>query len=66
MMSAKLITLGLLKTQIFWDKVYDVIFSVYDVANTILSREFDDNVDVIMWSRFDNYSIPITEVTIVL
>ena len=31
MMSAKLATLGLLKTNVFWNKGYDVIIFVYDV-----------------------------------
>ena len=31
MISVKMATLGLLKVNVFWDKGYDVIISVYDV-----------------------------------
>ena len=37
MMSAKLATLGLLKIRVFWIEHYDVIISVNDVTNKILS-----------------------------
>ena len=57
MMSAKLATLGLLKIKIFWNKGYDVITSVYDVNNKILSRDTNQIVDVVMWPKFDNSSI---------
>ena len=39
MMSAKVATLGLLKTKVFRNKDYDVINSVYDVINKNLSRD---------------------------
>ena len=29
MMSAKIATLGLLKVKVFWNKGYDIMFSVY-------------------------------------
>ena len=57
MMSAKLATLGLLKIKIFWNKGYDVITSVYDINNKILSRDTNQIVDVVMWPKFDNSSI---------
>ena len=57
MMSAKLATLGLLKIKIFWNKGYDVITSVYDVNNKILSRDTNQIVDVVMWPKFDDSSI---------
>ena len=38
MMAAKIATLGLIKTKLFW-KSYDVIISVYDISNKILSRD---------------------------
>ena len=57
MMSAKLATLGFLKIKIFWNKGYDVITSVYDVNNKILSRDTNQIVDVVMWPKFDNSSI---------
>ena len=62
MMSAKMATLGLLKMKIFWNKVYDVITSVYDVTNKILSRNSNYIVDVVMWPKFGNSSISMTEV----
>ena len=39
MMSAKMATPGFLKTTVFWNKSYDVIISVDDVTNKILSRD---------------------------
>ena len=48
MMSAKLATLNLLKIKIFRNKGYDVINSVYDVTNKILSRDLNYIVDVVM------------------
>ena len=39
MMSKKLAALGLLETKIFQNKGYDVIISVHDVNNNILSRD---------------------------
>ena len=38
MMSARLATLGLLKIKVFWNKGYNVIISVHDVAIKTLSR----------------------------
>ena len=37
MMSAKIATPGLLKVKVFRNKGYDVIISVHDVTNKILS-----------------------------
>ena len=39
MMSAKLATLGLLKMEVFLNEGYDVIISVDNVNNIILSRD---------------------------
>ena len=39
MISAKAATLGLRKIKVFWSKSYDVIISVDDVTNKILSRD---------------------------
>ena len=49
MMSAKLASLGLLKIKVFWNKGYDVIISIHDVTNQILSRDSNDIVDAIKW-----------------
>ena len=48
MMSAKLATLGLLKKNRTLKKDYDVITSIHDVINKILSRYSDYIVDVFM------------------
>ena len=57
MMSAKMATLGLLKIKLFWNKGYDVIVSVCDVTNNILSHDSNYFVDVVMWPMFGNSSI---------
>ena len=62
MMSAKMATIGLLKTTVFWYKGYDVIVSVDDVANKILSRDSNYIVDVLMSPKFGNCSISMREV----
>ena len=36
LMSVKLVTPDLLKTKVFWNKGYDVIILVHDVAKTFL------------------------------
>ena len=64
MMSAKMATPGLLKIKVFWNKGYDVIISVHDVTNKILSRDSNYIVDVIMWPKFGNSSISMREVII--
>ena len=48
MMTAKLATLGILEIKIFSNKSYDVIISVHDVTNKILSRESNYTVNVVM------------------
>ena len=48
MMSAKLAIVDLLKIKLFPKKGYDVIISIHDMTNTILSRETNDIVDVAM------------------
>ena len=61
MMSAKLVTQGLLKTKVFWDKGYDVTISVNDITDRILSRESNFIVDVVMWPKFGNSSTSMRE-----
>ena len=48
MTSAKMATPGLLKIKVFWNKSYDVIVSVHDVTNKILSRDLNYIVDMVM------------------
>ena len=64
MMSAKMATPGLLKITVFWNKGYDVIISVDDVTNKILSRDSNYIVDVVMWPKFGNCSISMRKVII--
>ena len=47
MTSAKEATPGLLKVRIFRNKGYDVIISVHDVSNKILSRDSNYTIDVV-------------------
>ena len=63
-MSAKLANLGLLKIKVFWSKGHDVIISVYDATNKILSCESNYIVEVVMWPKFGNSSISMSEVII--
>ena len=62
MMSAKMATQGLVKITVFWNKDYDVIVSVDDVTNKILSRDSHCIVDMFMWPKFGNCSTSMTEV----
>ena len=62
MLSAKLATLDLLEIKVFWNKVYDVIISIHDVINKILSRESNYIVDTVLWSKFGNSRISMREV----
>ena len=50
MMSAKMTTLAFLKIKMFWNQGYDVIVPVHDVNNTILSRDSNYIVDIILLS----------------
>ena len=62
MMSAKMATPDLLEIKIFWSTGYDVIISVDDVTNKILSRDSSYIVDMFMWPNFGNCNISMTEV----
>ena len=48
MMSANLAPLVFLKVKVFWNKGYDVIISVHDVTNKVLSRFSNYIVDGVM------------------
>ena len=48
MMSAKIITPGLLKIRVFGNNGYDVIIFVHDVTIKILSRDSNYIIDVVM------------------
>ena len=62
MMSAKMPTLDLLEIKAFWNKDYDVIISVHDITNKILSHDLNYIVDLVMWPKFGNFTISIREV----
>ena len=59
-------TLDLLKIKVFWKQVYNVITSVHDVHNKILSSDSHYIVDVVMLPKFGNSSIFMNEVIITL
>ena len=61
MISAKIVTPGLLKITVFWNKGYDVIIPVHDVTNKILSRDSNYVADVVMGPKFGNSSISMRE-----
>ena len=65
MMSAKMATPGLFKIKIFWNKGYDVIIYVHDITNKILSRDSNYIVHVVMWPKFGNSNISMSEVIII-
>ena len=52
MMSVKLGPPDVLKITVFWKMGYDVIMSVRDVTNEILSIDSNYVVHVIMWPNF--------------
>ena len=62
-MSAKMAKPGLLKTTAFWNKGYDVIIPVHEVANKVLSRDSNYIVDALMWPKFGSSSISMREVS---
>ena len=64
MMSAKLATPGLLKKYTFWNKGYDVKIPDYDVTNKTLLHDSNYIVDMVMWPKFDNFTIPMREIII--
>ena len=64
MISAKMSALGLLKIKVLWNRGYDVIISVHDVTNKILSRDVNYTVDMVMWPKLGNFSNSMREVII--
>ena len=61
MMSAKLATLGYLKTKVFWNKGYDIMIFVNDVTSKMLFLKSNYIVHVVMWPKFGNSSISMRE-----
>ena len=64
MMSAKLVTLSLVKIKVFWDKSCEAIIWAHDVTSKVLLCESNYIVDAVMWTRFGKFNIPMTEVII--
>ena len=64
MISTKMTTVGLLKIEIFWDKCSDVIISVNDVTNKILSSDSNYIADIVMLPKFGNSGISIKKFVI--
>ena len=61
-MSAKMATPGLLKITVFWNNGSDIMISVDDVINKILSSDSNYIVDVFIWPKFGNCNISMREV----
>ena len=64
MIPAKLATLSFRKIKVFSNEVYDVIISVHDVTNKILSHESNGIINLIMRPKFGNSSISMSKVII--
>ena len=62
MMSVKSATLGLLKIKVFWNRVYDVIISIYDVTKNYHMNDSSYIIDVVIWPNFLTSSISMREV----
>ena len=57
-------TLSILKIDVFWNKGYDVIISLYDFNSKILSRDSDYIVCIVMWPKLSNSRISKNEVIV--
>ena len=62
MISAKMATLGLLTSKLFWVKGFNVKPSAHDVSNKILISDFYYVLEVVMWFMFGNSSTTMREV----
>ena len=54
-------TTGFLNIKTFWNRAYDIIISVHDVTNKILSHDSNYIVEVVIWPKFGNSSISMRE-----
>ena len=61
MILAELATLELRKREVFWSKGYDIIISVSDDTNKILSCDSNYIVAFVRWPKFGNSNISIIE-----
>ena len=62
MTSVKLVFLGLPRIKVFWNNSYDVLKFVHDVTKKTFSRGSNCIIDMVMWPKFGNFSISMTEV----
>ena len=65
MMPAKMVTPGLLKITVFWNKGYDVIIYCLWRHQQNVTRNSNYIVDVFMWQKFGNSKVSVTEVIII-
>ena len=65
MMPAKMVTPGLLKITVFWNKGYDVIIYCLWRHQQKVTRNSNYIVDVFMWQKFGNSKVSVTEVIII-
>ena len=59
--SAKMAASGLLQIEVFWSKDYDVIISVHNITNKMLSRDSNYVADLAMWPKLSNSSTSMEE-----
>ena len=64
LMLAKILTLDLVKIKVVWGKGYDLIISVCDVTNKVLSHNSNYVVDVVIWPKFSNSNMSMGKVII--
>ena len=62
LMLAKILTLDLVKIKVVWGKGYDLIISVCDVTNKVLSHNSNYVVDVVIWPKFSNSNMSMRKV----
>ena len=62
--SAKLVTLGLLKIKAIQNESYDVIIFVHDIAKKTLPHAPNCIIYAAMWLKINDYSISMKEVNI--
>ena len=63
-MLVKILTVDVVKIKVVWSKGYDLIISVYDVTNKVLSHNSNYVVDVVIWPKFSNSNISMRKVII--
>ena len=51
--------------KVIWNKFHEVIISVYDATNKILTRDSNYIIDLVIWPKFGSSSISMTKVIII-